>query len=224
MANKYYAMRTIHFSIMAVALMFISCACSTDIKPAPDNSKKRPDCVMMGNSITELWNKGREHFFVENNIVSAGIGGHTSSDMLERFVNDVISKKGKVVSIMAGINDIAQNDGYISNADILNNIAQMADMAQRSGSKVILCSVLPANTIGWNPVIRPADLVIDLNSRIKTYAESHNCIYLDYWTRLVDNNTLGLPATLTTDGVHVTDECYKIMEEMFLATLKPLLK
>lgn len=217
-------MRVLQFSIMATAMILILGACATEIKPAPNNTKKTPDCVMMGNSITELWNKGREHFFVENNIVSAGIGGHTSADMLERFADDVISKKGKVVSIMAGINDIAQNDGYISNADILNNIAQMAGMAQKSGSKVILCSVLPANTIGWNPAIRPADLVIDLNSRIKTYAESHNCIYLDYWSRLVDDNTKGLPANLTTDGVHVTDECYEIMEEMFLDTLKPLLK
>jgi lysophospholipase L1-like esterase len=217
-------MKKLLFFMMAAVLMVLSGACKPEIKPAPDNNKKTPDCVMMGNSITELWNKGREWFFVENNIVSAGIGGHTSSDMRERFVSDVISKNGKVVSIMAGINDIAQNDGYISNADILNNIASMAEMAQRGGSKVILCSVLPANTIGWNPAIRPADLVIDLNSRIKAYAESHDCVYLDYWTRLVDENTKGLPAALTTDGVHVTDECYEIMEEMFLSTLKPLLQ
>lgn len=217
-------MKKLLFLILTTAMMVGAMACKPEIKPAPSRGDKTPDCVMMGNSITELWNKGREWFFVENNIVSAGIGGHTSSDMRERFVDDVISHNSKVVSIMAGINDIAQNDGYISNADILNNIADMATMAQRNGSKVILCSVLPANTIGWNTAIRPADLVIDLNSRIKTYAESHNCTYLDYWTRLVDENTKGLPAHLTTDGVHVTDECYEIMEEMFLATLKPLLE
>ncbi len=217
-------MKKLLFYVAATILMTLSAACTPQIKPAPNNNKKSPDCVMMGNSITELWHKGREAFFVDNNIVSAGIGGHTSSDMRDRFVTDVIDHDGKVVSIMAGINDIAQNDGYISNADILNNIASMAEMAQRSGSKVILCSVLPANTIGWNPAIRPADLVIDLNSRIKTYAENHNCTYLDYWTRLVDENTKGLPAALTTDGVHVTDACYEIMEEMFLATLKPLLE
>ncbi len=211
-------------AIVSLVAMMLLAACKPEIKPAPQKPNNDPDCVMMGNSITELWHKGREAFFVDNNIVSAGIGGHTSSDMRERFVSDVISKNGKVVSIMAGINDIAQNDGYISNADIMNNIAEMAEMAKRAGSKVILCSVLPADKIGWNMAIRPAELVIDLNSRIKEYAATHSCEYLDYWTALVNKNTNGLPAHLTTDGVHVTDECYEIMEEMFLAKLKPMLE
>lgn len=215
-------MKKLTLFLAAAAILLL--ACKPEIKPAPVRPDTSPDCVMMGNSITELWHKGREAFFVENNIASAGIGGHTSSDMRQRFVSDVIDRNGKVVSIMAGINDIAQNDGYISNADILNNIAEMAEMAKRAGSKVILCSVLPADRIGWNPAIRPADLVIDLNSRIKAYAESHSCEWLDYWSALVDPNTKGLPSHLTTDGVHVTDECYEIMEEMFLEKLQPMLE
>ena len=73
----------------------------------------RPDAVFMGNSITQNWAKYHPDFFKENNFVGRGIGGQTTSHMLVRFRRDVIELNPRVVVIMAGINDIALNNGKI---------------------------------------------------------------------------------------------------------------
>ena len=72
---------------------------------------ERPDAVFMGNSITELWAQYDPEFFAKNNFVGRGISGQTTSEMLVRFRQDVIALNPRVVVIMAGINDIAQNNG-----------------------------------------------------------------------------------------------------------------
>ena len=211
-------------SFVALLFMGITCsACKPELKPAPKSYDKTTKCVMMGDSITEIWNNTRPDFFGENGIVSAGIGGQTSTQMLGRFENDVVRRSPMAVSILCGINDIAQNQGYISNDDICANIAAMAEMAANAGIKVIICSTLPANKIGWNPSVgNPAPLVADLNAKTKNVALKNGYYYLDYYSVLVADDG-GLPPSLTTDGVHVTPSCYEKLEEMFLAKLAEVL-
>ncbi len=200
-----------------------SSACSTDLKPAPEPYEKKTKAIMMGNSITEIWYNTRGSFFGNNNIISAGIGGQTSGQMLERFEVDVVRKSPKAVSILCGINDIAQNQGYVSNEKICENIKAMASLASQAGIRVILCSVLPSKKIGWNTSVgNPAPLVADLNIKIKNLALANGYSYLDYYSVLVDDKG-GLPSHLTTDEVHVTDACYEIMESMYLQKLKEVL-
>lgn len=211
--------RSLLFSIISLITILVT-SCTVDKKPIVNT--KVPNCVFMGNSITENWHSLRESFFVDNDFVSKGIGGQTSAQMLARFSDDVVYLMPKTVSIMAGINDIAQNQGYISNQDIMKNIAAMAEKADRVGIKVILCSVLPAKIIGWNSSVQPVPLIKDLNDRIKRYAVANSFVYLDYYSALVDKDG-GLPPEYTSDGVHPTVECYKIMEKMFLDVVTPLL-
>ena len=177
-----------------------------------------PKCVMMGDSITERWFRNRPEFFRSNGFICAGIGGQTTSQMLTRFEGNVIANSPQVVSILGGINDIAQNQGYISIDDICKNITTMAEMARAKNITVILCSVLPSDKIYWNDSIEPAPLVKQLNEKIKAYAEANSIPYLDYWTRFA-TETGGLPDNLTEDGVHVTTACYEQMEQMFLDCL-----
>ena len=70
--------------------------------------------VFMGNSITDGWWPADSTFFIQNNFVDRGISGQTTSEMLVRFRQDVINLKPKAVVIMAGINDIAHNNGVIA--------------------------------------------------------------------------------------------------------------
>lgn len=211
-----------HIYLLAAAFIFTA-SCEVPLKPPPEQYQKATVCIMMGDSITEIWYNTRGSFFNDNNIRSAGIGGQTSSQMLARFDKDVVEMSPKVCSIMCGINDIAQNQGYISNEDIMKNIATMAIKCKDAGITCILCSTLPAKVIGWNPSVgNPAPLVADLNTRIKSFAASNNITYLDYYQVLVDDEG-GLPKDMTTDGVHVTPACYEIMESMFLNTLADII-
>ena len=70
-----------------------------------------PAVVFMGNSITAGWYKTHPEFFTANNFACRGIGGQVSSQMLCRFRADVINLHPQAVVILAGTNDIAQNNG-----------------------------------------------------------------------------------------------------------------
>src|SRR4029079_9115376 len=100
--------------------------------------------VFMGDSITDIWQQPRFGFFVANKAyIGRGISGQTTPQMLIRFRPDVIDLKPKVVVILAGTNDIAGNTGPMTDEDIEDNIASMAELATANNIKVVLSSILP---------------------------------------------------------------------------------
>lgn len=175
-----------------------------------------PVCGFMGDSITARWgrdNTGHPAFFTENSFLNAGISGQTTSQMLARFDADIVQFAPLAVTICAGTNDIAQNQGYISNENIMKNIASMCDMASKADIKVILCSLLPANKYNWRPSVQPAELIKNLNARIKAYAGEKGYAFVDFWTPFADSED-GLPAQYSSDGVHPNQACYTQMENI----------
>ncbi|MFV0605781.1 MAG: SGNH/GDSL hydrolase family protein [Niabella sp.] len=169
--------------------------------------------VFMGNSITQGWVTAHPAFFAENNYIGRGISGQVTSQMLVRFRPDVISLKPKAVVILAGTNDIAQNNGYISNENILNNIISMCELAKVNNIRPILCSVLPAYQFGWRKELTPDNDIIKLNEMIKAYATENKIVYVDYHSALKDERN-GLPEKYAKDGVHPTIEGYAVMEKL----------
>ncbi|MBR5854950.1 MAG: SGNH/GDSL hydrolase family protein [Paludibacteraceae bacterium] len=179
---------------------------------------KRPEAVLMGNSITDNWAKFHPEFFAENNFVGRGISGQVTAQMLSRFQADVIALNPKKVIIMAGTNDIAMNNGYISHEQILQNIQSMCELAKHNRIKPILCSVLPAAAFRWRPNMTPAEDIKQLNEMIKAYAKSNRIKYIDYHSALVDEHG-GLPKKYAADGVHPNMDGYAIMESILLKSL-----
>ena len=187
---------------------------------------EKPDpnrIVFMGNSITEGWKTNDPEFFSAKQYVNRGIGGQTSSQMLIRFRADVIELKPKMVIILAGINDIAQNNGPIELEDILGNIVSMVELAKANNIKVILSSVLPANSFPWRKDIHPAEKVIALNAMIEKYCLTHHIAYVNYYPKMVDEQK-GLDKKYTNDGVHPTLAGYKIMEPILEKAIEKTLK
>lgn len=175
--------------------------------------------VFMGNSITDGWWNTDSLFFQNNRYIGRGIGGQTTAQMLVRFRADVIDLQPKAVVILAGTNDIAQNNGYIAPENILGNIISMAELAKANNIDVVLCSILPAYEYGWRKGLEPADKIIALNKMIKEYADRHNLTYVDYHSALKDARN-GLPEKYSKDGVHPTMEGYKIMERLISEALE----
>mgnify|MGYP000854636317 FL=1 len=179
--------------------------------PIPAKNEKR--VVFMGNSITEGWSNLYPAFFKDKPYINRGISGQTTPQMLIRFRPDVINLKPAVVVILAGVNDIAGNTGPSTLEMIADNIYSMAELAKANGIKVVLSSVLPAYDFPWNPGMEPAPKIAALNKMIKAYALQHGCVYLDYYTAVVDER-LGLKAELTYDGVHPNEAGYKVMSPL----------
>ncbi len=183
-----------------------------------DSITARPKAVFMGNSITDNWAKFHPEFFVENNFVGRGISGQVTSQMLCRFQSDVIALRPKMVIIMAGTNDIAQNNGYISHEHILQNIQSMCELAKQNRIHPVLCSCLPAAAFKWRPEMKPAEDIKRLNEMIKAYAKANKIKYIDYHSALVDEHG-GLPKKYAADGVHPNMDGYAIMEQILINNL-----
>lgn len=179
---------------------------------------RRVEAVLMGNSITDNWAKFHPEFFAENNFVGRGISGQVTSQMLCRFQSDVIALRPKMVIIMAGTNDIAQNNGYISHEHILQNIQSMVELAKYHHIQPVLCSCLPAAAFKWRPEMKPAEDIKRLNEMIQEYAKANKIKYIDYHSALVDEYG-GLPKKYAADGVHPNMDGYAIMEQILLDNL-----
>lgn len=182
--------------------------------------------VFMGNSITEAWPVLSPEFFEENDYIGRGISGQTSYQMLFRFRREVLNLKPKVVVILAGTNDIAQNTGYTPLDIIAENVMTMAELAQFHNIKVIICSVLPAIDFPWRRGIQPAEKIIELNGLLKDYATKNGIPYVDYHTAMKDEqNGLQVPKyTTANDLVHPNAEGFKVMESLVQPAIKAALK
>ena len=186
----------------------------------PAKGEKR--VVFMGNSITEGWKIEDSSFFSSHSFINRGISGQTTPQMLLRFRADVINLQPKVVVILAGINDIAENNGPISIEQTMDNIKSMAELALANKIKVLLCSVLPANKFPWRPNILPAEKVIELNNAIQAYCSKKKITYVDYYSPMVDGKK-GLNGKYTHDAVHPTLAGYKKMESILVPWLTRVL-
>ncbi len=179
--------------------------------------------VFMGNSITEAWSSYDSIFFKENPYINRGISGQTTPQMLLRFRADVINLKPKVVVILAGTNDLAENTGPTSFDAIMNNIISMVQLATVNDIKVVLSSVLPAYDYPWKKGLHPNEKIPALNKLIKEYADKNNIVYLDYFSAMVDDKN-GLIDDYTRDGVHPNKNGYDIMKPLVQNAIAKALK
>jgi len=181
---------------------------------------KTPTAVLMGDSVTQGWVEKHGEFFADGTFLGRGISGQVTSQMLVRFRRDVVDFHPKYAVILAGINDIARNQGYIAKENIYGNIVSMCEIAKANKIKPVICSILPSTLIGWRQEIgNPAQDIIWINEQLKAYAKSHGCLYVDYFNAMVQPDG-DMPENLSKDRVHPTLEGYLIMEDVLLKTLK----
>jgi lysophospholipase L1-like esterase len=168
--------------------------------------------VFMGDSITDIWKLDK--YFPGKPYINRGIGGQTTPQMLIRFRPDVINLGPKVVVILAGTNDIAGNTGPMTLGEIEANLTTMTELARIHGIHVVLASVLPVNDYTerskmFFPLRSPAQ-ILELNRWIKQYTTRHACIYLDYFSAMVDDKGL-LKRDLADDGLHPNEKGFAVM-------------
>lgn len=190
--------------------------------PAPTKGEKR--VVFLGNSITENWYNMDSVFFKKNGYIGRGIGGQVSAQMLVRFREDVINLHPKIVVILAGTNDIAENRGPIPLKNTFGNIVSIVELARVNKIQPIISSVLPATDFPWHHGLNPAAKIIKLNEMLKEYAEENHIVYVDYWSAMV-NDKDGLKAKWSLDGfVHPNLTGYKVMEPLVKAAINKVLQ
>lgn len=182
-------------------------------KVAPP-SKGEERVVFMGDSITDFWGRKYGKFFPGKPYINRGISGQTTPQMLIRFRPDVLALKPRAVVILAGTNDIAGNTGPMTLEDIEANLLSMVDLAQASGVRVVLSSVLPTSDYHRPQTARrPNEKIRALNDWMKNLAKERKLVYLDYYSAMIDDQGV-LTKGLTYDGLHPDDAGYEVMQPL----------
>jgi lysophospholipase L1-like esterase len=185
--------------------------------------------VFMGDSITDNWPQPRfgDYFTKNASYIGRGISAQTTPQMLIRFKPDVIDLKPKVVVILAGTNDIAGNTGPMTDDEIEGNIMMMAELAKVHGIKVVLSSILPVSN--YHPgnnfpqtTQRPMARIDAVNAWMKKYAAAEHHVYLDYYSKMIDDKGL-FRAELSGDDLHPNAQGYAIMAPLADAAIKEAL-
>ncbi|MGA9507773.1 MAG: SGNH/GDSL hydrolase family protein [Candidatus Sulfotelmatobacter sp.] len=185
--------------------------------PAPGENR----VVFFGDSITDIWHL--DEYFPGKPYINRGIGGQTTPQMLVRFRQDVIDLHPRVVIILAGTNDIAGNTGPMRLEDIEANYASMAELARAHEISLIYSSVLPI----YNYTARSHDFfaqrsttkILELNRWLKDYCASNGCLYLDYFSSMVDDKGL-MKKDLSDDGLHPNATGFKVMAPLAEAAIE----
>lgn len=188
---------------------------------ANKNIAVRPKAVLLGDSIHQFWHDQHPEFFTENNLAGRGIAGQTTTQILCRMREDVVNLRPEYVVILAGINDIALNEGHAANVRVAaGHIKSMCEIAKANGIRPLICAMLPAHAANWRPEVTDvAEKVVELNSMLKEYAEANNIGYVDYYTLFADENNR-MPVVYSEDSIHPTMEGYRLMEEYLLEFIK----
>ena len=209
-------------------ILSVFCCMALAIACAKDNSQEKGydyEAVFIGDSITANWRNpekgGHPEFFTSNNFLAMGYSGKTTASLKKLFKASVINENPRQVVILAGINDVAQNDGeYVPNEKIVENLAWMANEATKNGIRVVLCSVTPSTGFWWSKDIsHPEKIIIELNKLIKALADEKGYAYADYHSALKDGSD-GILSTYSNDAIHPNLAGYTVMEGIILPILQ----
>lgn len=212
----------------AFRILSLLCCIALALACAKEDSQETTydyEAVFIGDSITANWRNpekgGHPEFFTSNNFLAMGYSGKTTASLKKLFKASVINENPRQVVILAGINDVAQNDGeYVPNEKIVENLAWMANEATKNGIRVVLCSVTPSTGFWWSKDIsHPEKIIIELNKLIKALADEKGYAYADYHSALKDGSD-GILSTYSNDAIHPNLAGYTVMEGIILPILQ----
>jgi lysophospholipase L1-like esterase len=183
--------------------------------------------VFIGDSITFNWpGLGAKNHFPGMEVISRGIAGQLTAQMLLRFRQDVVDLQPRVVVILGGSNDIERVMPPTLPV-IEGNLASMTQLARTNGIHVVLSSIPPVHDSGHDEKgessirtrTHPPERIRELNEWLKRFAKQQDCVYLDYYSSLVDDQGF-LKREYSDDGLHPNVAGYAVMEPLVLQAIK----
>ena len=110
--------------------------------------------------------------------------------------------------------------------EIEGNYASLAELARANNIRVIFSSVLPIHNYApkydFLFIQRSPEKILVLNRWLREYCASHDCVYLDYFSAMVDPKGL-LKKELAEDGLHPNADGYAITAPLAEAAIQKAL-
>lgn len=223
LVNKYQKMTGLNACFLICFICISSFALGQDKKPFSIDSSfhnsyydakekiyqeqknNKYDIVFFGNSITE---RGPWEELIGNNlkIGNRGIGGDNTFGMKARIA-DVVLMKPRKIFLMMGVNDISRN---LSTDMILKNYEEIIRLIKNKSpkTKIYLQSTLPLNDnlLKYDYLKGKSQMILTLNSGIKSLAKKYRLVYVDLYNELGKGDVL--LESYTVDGIHINRDGY----------------
>jgi lysophospholipase L1-like esterase len=149
------------------------------------------------------------------NVKNAGIGGHTSTDMLARLDRDVIAHRPAMCNILAGTNNLGD-------VELLKkDITEMVDRLQAAQITPILCSLLTDN-YSYHAVYRANKAAY--HQWLRSFAEERDLLFVDLYSVLLDSATGNFKHGKDHDGLHASLEGQRELAQVWNNAVLPHLK
>lgn len=178
------------------------------------------DFVFFGDSITHWWDLATFFGHSGHTLVNRGIGGDTTDQARKRFAADVLQLKPRYVVILIGINNTWDLDTFLP-ADrltaqqiwqqVTTDVEAMMLAALDQGITPILCSLLPTCMDRYAMNRERNELVAAINKRLQELAKQAGCLYVDYHSRMTEEDGITLRMDLADDGLHPHVLGYQLM-------------
>ena len=178
--------------------------------------------VFVGDSITDLYPLDDYYADLDLAAYNRGIGGDTTTGVLNRLKESIFDLKPSKVVLMIGTNDI---NGGVKTDKILENYQSILEkiQAELPTTKIYCVSIIPQNLTleGYSliKVSKTTSRILEINEQIKSIVSSkENITYLDLFPLLADENNM-LIERYSDDGLHLNAEGFKV----WTGLLKPYL-
>lgn len=165
--------------------------------------------VMLGNSLTEFgadWSRllGMPH------VLNRGIAGDDATGIAHRLVQ-ILPGRPRAVFLMAGINDLSHG---LTPAQVASLVCQLVDRIHRDApsTELFVQSLLPIDegTGRWKRLEGKTADVAEINRLLSAHCREKGIRYIDLYPKFVRRGTGMLRSELTSDGLHLSAQGYKL--------------
>ena len=165
------------------------------------------DVAFLGDSLTDGYDLNT--YYPQYKTANRGIGGDTTHGLESRLEVSLYDLKPKIAVILIGGNNL---DTMFENYERM--ICSIREKLPET--KIILCSL---TAMGRN-FAQKNEIACYNNVIIKKLADKYECEFVDLYTPLFDISIQEICADYTSDGVHFTNEGYRV----FTDTLTPVIE
>ena len=166
--------------------------------------------VMLGNSLTENAGDWAPRVGTTLKVVNRGIIGDNTTGMTERLCQ-ITPHRPLAIFLMAGINDMSHD---LPAAQVAARVIALIDSIRHQAplTQLYVQSILPINETNgrWKSLAGRTDDIPWANMLIRAYCESNGITYIDIFQRMTRGRSNMLRGELTSDGLHLSPDGYKL--------------
>ena len=198
----------------------IETAPQVEIKPSKKELLKYENIVFFGDSITEFYDL--QKFYEQMPVVNSGTSGFTTNDLLEIMEEDVYVFNPTKVVLLIGINDMNKTDDDVSIVENIRTITSSIN-EKRPKAKIYVESIYPVDRERY-PILIDNNVdnnrIRKVNGMIETLCNEKGYVFINMFDELNSPTEDKLIYEYSKDGLHLSDEGYKIVTKKLKSVLE----